>query len=106
MFTDMLHDDTLDINLDNKTLLIVYQTDFFHGKKNAIYISVYLRHRHQIRWCQLRGAVAFLQPEGRLRQVLHLAGQTTLSTLHDAHFFDVFRMQLPFLSTRNTTTSS
>ena len=43
--TDILLDETSDINSDNKIILIVYPTDVFLGKekKNGAYASVYPR---------------------------------------------------------------
>ena len=71
ILTDVFINDTLNTNSDNTKPLHVCPTEVFHWKNNAIYVSVYLRHTHQIRWCQLWRTVACLPGESRLRRALH-----------------------------------
>ena len=38
-------------------------------KKRGVFVSVYLRNTDKIRWCHLRRPVAYIPPEGRLREL-------------------------------------
>ena len=107
MLTDMLVDETPDIYLDYKNLLLVYPTEVFHGKgkNNGIYVSVYLRNTDTKFVCVGSGVLSLVYRENvDYAKPITKAGQTPYRRIV-SHFFDEISMHLPFPSTINTSPS-
>ena len=104
MLTDMLVDETPDIYLDYKNLLLVYPTEIFHGKgkKNGIYVSVYLRNTDTKFVCVGSGVLSLVYRENVDCAKLFTKAVSTERVAP----FDEIPIQLPFPSTRSTTSPS
>ena len=76
-------------------------------EKNGIHVSVYLRNTDP-KFVGVSSGVLSLVYHQRVdyAELFTKAGQTAVSTERVTHFFDDIDMQLPFPSTRNTTSSS
>ena len=88
--TDMLVDEPPDISSDSKNFLLVYPTEAFlgKGKKNGIYVSVYLRNTDTKFVGVSSGVLSLVNWEKvDYAKLVTKAHQTSVSTERVAHFF-------------------
>ena len=98
MLTDMLLDETPDIDSDFKDFLVVHPTEVFLVKeRNGVYVSVYLRNKTPNSLVSARVMLSLLsRSKVNYAKPFAKAGLTAFSTEGVPHFIDVIHMQLLF----------